>query len=47
MSVSGARVIHCPSEVDEHYCSFFPNAGSILIIAETMKPGIVEGIPGK
>jgi len=42
MSVSGARVIHCPSEADEHYYSFFPNAGSILIIAATMKPGIVE-----
>jgi hypothetical protein len=22
MPVSGARVIHCPSEVDEHYGSF-------------------------
>jgi len=40
--VSGARVIHCPSEADEHYRSFLPNAGSIRIIAATMKPGIVE-----
>ena len=42
MSVSGARVIHCPSEADEHYCFFLPNAGSIRIIAATMKPGMVE-----